>query len=329
MTRYRAFAAIVLVAASCSEPGEVFPGSSSSGAPTSSTGAGQGGSSAGGATSSSGEGGGAVANHGFPDSWIDGTMCGSEPDIMVWAYADDTYILRQSLCTNFEGPFLYLLRGKDMVLLQDTGTGAVDVYAEVAALVAGWAADAGVASLPVLVTHSHSHGDHVGGDGQFQGQAGVTVVGTSTGEVISFFGFASWPSDTVTLDLGERVLDVIGIPGHQGAHLAVYDRRHQLLLTGDTLYPGRLYISDFDAYQASIQRLVDFTQQSRTTWVLGTHIEMTSTPGQDFPFGSDQHPSEHVLQLTSAHLVELNDAVIGMSDNPQVEAHDDFIVYPL
>ena len=32
-----------------------------------------------------------------------GTDCG-EPEIQVHAFNDDTYILRQSLCTNFEGP---------------------------------------------------------------------------------------------------------------------------------------------------------------------------------------------------------------------------------
>jgi hypothetical protein len=63
--------------------------------------------------------------------------------------------------------------------------------------------------------------------------------------------------------------------------------------------------------------------------VLGTHIEMTTTPGHDFPFGADQHPNEHVLQLDAAHLFELDDAVQAMGNSPMLEVHDDFIVYPL
>ena len=39
----------------------------------------------------------------------------------------NTFVLRQSMCTNYEGPFLYLLFGSEKVLLQDTGAGGVDV----------------------------------------------------------------------------------------------------------------------------------------------------------------------------------------------------------
>src|SRR5262249_19322180 len=100
------------------------------------------------------------------------------------------------------------------------------------------------------------------------------------------------------------------------------------LLTGDTLYPGRLYIDDFEAYVASVARLVEMVPEADVCNVMGTHVEMTQTPGVDFDFGADQHPDEHVLQLEWAHLVELNDAVAAMQ-SPQIEIHDDFIVYPL
>ncbi len=53
------------------------------------------------------------------------------------------------------------------------------------------------------------------------------------------------------IDLGDRVLDVLAIPGHHAAHVAYYDRKTGILLTGDHLYPGRLYVADFPAYVAS------------------------------------------------------------------------------
>jgi glyoxylase-like metal-dependent hydrolase (beta-lactamase superfamily II) len=275
-----------------------------------------------------GQGGSAPEVYGFPNDWIDGTNCGSEPAIQVHAYAEDTFILRQSLCTHFEAPFIYVLMGESQIFVQDTGTGDVNLYAEVVALAEQWASDHGLASLPILVTHSHSHGDHVGGDGQFSGQDGVTVVGTSVNAVSAAFGFASWPTDQVELDLGGRVLDVLAIPGHQSAHVAVYDRRHQLLLTGDTLYPGRLYINQWSAYQASIQRMVDFVEDGNpVSWVLGTHIELAGD-GNDYSLGAGSHPNEHPLELGYPVLVELNQAVQAMGGSPQYEAHDDFIVYP-
>jgi hypothetical protein len=128
---------------------------------------------------------------------------------------------------------------------------------------------------------------------------------------------------------GGRVIDIIPIPGHQNAHIAFYDRQTGILFTGDSLYPGRLYISIFSEYVASIDRLVDFTDDKPVCWVLGTHIEMSNTPGVDFPIGSTYHPDEHPLQLTRAHLLELHTAIHAMNGQAQYEVHDEFIIFPL
>src|SRR5262245_31155601 len=74
----------------------------------------------------------------FPDHWIDGTACGTEPKVQSWSYDADTFIFRQSLCTSFEGPFIYLLFGRTTALVLDTGTGEADVRSPVAAVVADW-----------------------------------------------------------------------------------------------------------------------------------------------------------------------------------------------
>ena len=154
-------------------------------------------------------------------------------------------------------------------------------------------------------------------------------MGTTTAAVQGFFGIATWPTEIVEHDLGGRILDIIPIPGHQTQHIAVYDRKDDLLLTGDTLYPGRLYISSWSAYQASIPRMVDFVAAGNpVTWVLGTHIEMTTTPKQDYPMGASQHPNEHVLQLSYDVLLELDQAVKAQGATPSYEEHDDFIIYP-
>jgi hypothetical protein len=50
----------------------------------------------------------------FAESWIDGAQ-GPEPQIQVQRYDEDTYVLRQSIKTNFEGPFLYLFFGTNRV----------------------------------------------------------------------------------------------------------------------------------------------------------------------------------------------------------------------
>jgi glyoxylase-like metal-dependent hydrolase (beta-lactamase superfamily II) len=55
-----------------------------------------------------------------------------------------------------------------------------------------------------VVAHTHAHGDHVAGDGQFADRPATTVVGTQGESVRSSFGFAHWPGDSVTFDLGGR-----------------------------------------------------------------------------------------------------------------------------
>jgi glyoxylase-like metal-dependent hydrolase (beta-lactamase superfamily II) len=335
----RLFAATFALTVACSDDGATTSSETTTtgagGSPPTSAAGGAGGAGAGpsaggaggAAQGGAGTGGGAEVN-GFPAAWPNGTDCNAEEPIFVWAYADDTYILRQSLCTSFEGPFLYLFFGDDKVLLEDTGDGGIPVRDTVQSVIDEWLVAHGKASIELVVMHSHSHGDHTGGDSQFAGQPNTTLVGTSLSNVTSFFGIADWPSQAVTFDLGNRVLDVIPIPGHQQTHVALYDRRRDLLLTGDTLYPGRLYVSDFNAYKASTARLTAFTAQNPVAWVLGTHIEMTTAPMQDFAFQAETHPNEHALQLELADLQELDSAVQAMS-GPEYEEHDDFIIYPL
>lgn len=308
-------------AANAAGPGSGAGGDASAGAggATASTGAGAG---------TSGSGGDGPSVYGFPTAWPDGTACGNEDPIYVHVYADDTFILRQSLCTSFEGPFLYLLFGEDKVLLEDSGDGGIPLAATVSQLIDDWLAARGKSSIELVVAHSHGHGDHVAGDGQLANLPNTTVVGTSSQAVAGFFGISNWPDQIVSYDLGGRVVDVIPIPGHHTTHIALYDRRHDLLLTGDTLYPGRLYISDFGAYKSSIARLVDFVATQPVSWVLGTHIEMTTTPGDDFAFGATQHPNEHPLELTQATLQELHQAVQAMGNSPVYQVHDDFIIVP-
>lgn len=261
--------------------------------------------------------------------WIAGTTA-SEPTTQVQRYDADTFVIRQSVKTNFEAPFLYLLFGKDRALLLDSGAGGTPIRPAVDAVVAEWLAAHHRASIPLVVAHTHGHGDHHQGDAEFRARPDTTVVGLTPEEVAAFFRIADWPRQIVTYDLGGRVLDVIPTPGHQPAHIMLYDRRTRLLLTGDTLYPGRLYvpINRFADFRASIDRVAAFLGKRKVAYVLGAHIEMTATPGKDLPNLAKAHPDEHPLELPYADLLELQKAVDGMGDKVVRDVHPDFIVTP-
>lgn len=259
---------------------------------------------------------------GFPDRWDDGTDLGSSSYQLQW-YDERTAIIRQALHTNFEGPFLYLLLGSERALLLDTGTGHFDLRALVDDLLAG-------RDLSLVVAHTHGHGDHIGGDGQFADRPDTVVVGTSAADVASYFQLTDWPERPGEYDLGGRVLDVIPIPGHQGSDVAFYDRASRLLLTGDSLYPGRLYVPDWTSYRASMRRLAEFVANGKreVDWIVGAHIEMTDQPGRDYAMGADVHPGEHQLQLDPAVLTELADALTEAGPEPKHLRRDHFIVVP-
>lgn len=257
----------------------------------------------------------------FPARWIDGTH-ESEPRYQVHEYSLGTWIIRQSLTTHFEGPFLYLLQGNEEALLLDTGAPTEPWLRDV---VDGLIGD----THPLVIAHSHAHSDHVAGDLEFKDRPNVRIVGHSRAEVAEFAGLTEWSEDTGTLDLGGRQLLIIPIPGHEASSIAIYDELTGLLLTGDSLYPGRLYVQDFTEYRRSVDRLVQFLSDQEVNWVLGAHIEMTAFPGQDFGPLQPAHPNERELQLEWSHVLELQAVFQAMGSEAEYTVRDDFIVYPL
>ncbi len=261
-------------------------------------------------------------------AWVHGAP--DEPPLQVHRHDEHTFVLRQSKNVSYEGPFVFLLFGENRALLLDTGDEPdperFPLAVTVEGLLAQWLETHPRDGYELLVAHTHSHRDHRRGDPQFSDRAGIVLVGTSLEDVQAFFGFTDWPSQVVQLDLGGRVLDVVGIPGHQEASIAIYDPWTGFLLTGDTVYPGRLYVVDHPAFVASLERLVDFAADRAVTRVLGCHIEMTRTPRVDFPLGCRYQPDEPPLMMLPERLVAVRDAARASAKvGPHV--FDDFVIW--
>jgi len=265
----------------------------------------------------------------LPAAWLSGgPNCLEVPEWQVHEYNPTFYILRQSGCINYEKPFLYLFIGRERALLIDTGAGKSTAAPFVGSLLARWAEQNKRKTPPLVVAHSHGHGDHVAGDAAFATLQDATVIPPTVEAEQKAFGIAKWPSDPGAIDLGDRVIDVLAIPGHQPAHVAYYDRKTGALLTGDHLYPGRLYVSDFPAYLASTRRLVEFTARRPVAHIFGCHIEQSSTPFVDYPVGTVYQPQEHSLALGRAHLLELLAGLESMIEKPVRLPLRDFTIFP-
>jgi glyoxylase-like metal-dependent hydrolase (beta-lactamase superfamily II) len=157
----------------------------------------------------------------------------------------------------------------------------------------------------------------------------VTFVPAELEATKQFWGIEHWPTDIGHVDLGGRVIDMIPIPGHSAVSVALYDRNTTILLASDSLYPGRLYVGDFAAFQASTERMIRFTEGKPVAHILGNHIEQTSTPYLDYPVGTIYQPNEHELALSRGSLLELEDALVSMHGNPKRLALRDFSVWPV
>jgi glyoxylase-like metal-dependent hydrolase (beta-lactamase superfamily II) len=268
----------------------------------------------------------------LPARWsTGGPNCLELPAWQIHEYNPSFYILRESGCIHYEKPFLYLIFGRDKALLEDTGAGNVETAPVVMDLIARWGArNKRTGPVPLVVLHSHSHGDHTAGDPGFKDLPDVQVVSATVAALQKAFAIRTWPTDVVPIDLGGRVLDLIPIPGHDVAGIALYDRQTGILLTGDSVYPGRLYVTDaaFPAFVASHRRLVEFTRDKPVAHVLGTHIEQTSTPFLDYPRGTKYQPDEHVLELNRGVLLELDAALTSLNGKPARVVLRDVILSP-
>lgn len=119
---------------------------------------------------------------------------------------------------------------------------------------------------------------------------------------------------------------MFSIPGHEPTHIAVFDQRTGILLTGDLLYPGLLTVRDWLAFRRSARRLRDFAATHPVRMALGHHVEMSRTPRQPYPLGATWQPDEHPLPLDPSQIEALHLACEAMADAPHDATFERFAI---
>lgn len=194
----------------------------------------------------------------------------------------------------------YLIVGTKQALLFDTGMGIANIRKVVAQLT----------SRPVVVLNSHTHNDHVGGNSLFPFVFGMDTAFTRTnakgsrvdaqeelgpgmlcGDLPKGFDTKTYATkpwhisifvrDGFKINLGrEHTLEIIATPGHTPDAIALLDRENGLLFTGDTYYPGPIWLfrpeTDLNAYVASVKKLAALEPQVKL--VLGAHNVPVAEP---------------------------------------------------
>ena len=172
----------------------------------------------------------------------------------------------------------YLIVGEKRAILFDTGMGIGDIKRVSTSL----------SKLPITVLNSHTHVDHVGDNWEFSDVAGMSTEFTDKNargsradaqaeidkenlcaDLPAGFDAAKYSTrpwkiterihDGSRFDLGGRTIEVIATPGHTPDAIALLDRTNGLLFTGDSYYPGPIYLyrpeTDYVAYSKSIARI--------------------------------------------------------------------------
>jgi hydroxyacylglutathione hydrolase len=265
--------------------------------------------------------------------WIHGSPSAkhnTDPDIQVYAYDEHTLILRQNMAIDYEAPFMYLMFGNARAVLIDTGaTTSVEFFALrriVDESIERWLREHPRDAYPLLVLHTHAHSDHIAGDAQFADRPDTVVVKADLSSAWEFFGFDREPDRVAHVDLGGRTLECLASPGHHEAAVTFYDPYTGCLLTGDTVYPGRLYVQDWSAFGSTVDRLIAFAATRPVTHVLGCHIEMTVRPGVDHPIRTTYQPDEPPLQMTMDQLHAIRRAIDEIGGRPGRHVFPDFII---
>lgn len=157
------------------------------------------------------------------------------------------------------GVRFFLLAGTERALLVDSGRSvhtARDIAAE-------------LTDLPISLLNTHADMDHVGSNAQFtafymhpdeeenfrRGERGGKILPVREGDV---------------LDLGERELEIIHLPGHTPGSIALLDRSRRVLISGDPIQDGRIYMfgrfRNMEQYIRSLEHLQAWQGRFDAIW---------------------------------------------------------------
>ena len=129
------------------------------------------------------------------------------------------------------GVRFFLLLGNVKAALIDTGMNTSDARALAEELT----------DLPLILINTHADPDHISGNGAFEefymspaeednyrsNNGAGNIIPVKEGDII---------------DLGDRPLRIIDIPGHTPGSIAILDEKNRILISGDTVQDGNIFM---------------------------------------------------------------------------------------
>lgn len=157
------------------------------------------------------------------------------------------------------GVRFFLLAGTEKALLIDSGMHTPDAKNIAESIV----------KLPVMLLNTHADPDHISGNGSFDycymhpAEEDNYRTHGGTGVILPV-------KDNDILDIGNRPLKVIFIPGHTPGSIAVLDINNRVLFSGDTVQDGNIYMfnkyRNLNLYVDSLRKLSMYAGEFDTVY---------------------------------------------------------------
>ena len=148
-----------------------------------------------------------------------------------------------------QGVRFFLLTGEEKALLVDSGM-TVRNAKEIAE---------DITSLPLSLVNTHADPDHIGSNDEFDSFLMNSAEAVNYYNVQQRTGNYIPAEDGDIIDLGDRKLRIIAIPGHTPGSIALLDEERRVLISGDTVQDGDIYMfglmREFHAYINSLKKL--------------------------------------------------------------------------
>lgn len=224
----------------------------------------------------------------------------SDDWFQVYEVADNVFSIVEPY--QFQQSISHLILGSERAILFDTGIGMRPIRPVVER----------ITDLPVTVLNSHTHYDHVGGNYEFSSVMAIDseytranmsgfehsriadefvpdaiCPGTGLAADIDEIYTRSWQAsdyveDGDILELGNRKIEILHVPGHTPDATALLDAENGLLFTGDTFYDAELWLfvpeTSFDDYDRAIDRLASI--EGSVDYLLGAHLSARVSSGR-------------------------------------------------
>lgn len=159
-----------------------------------------------------------------------------------------------------DGVRCFLIEGDDRCALIDTGMNIKNIKEVIGDLT----------DKPVIVLNTHADRDHVGGNAMFlEAYVSVHEIACYRKNNKDTKLNALYHGDVI--DLGNRKLEVIDIPGHTPGSIGFYDERESILISGDPIQKnGRVFMfgehRDLETYVHGLERLNRRKEDFKEIW---------------------------------------------------------------